>query len=305
MRIRLLGTAAGGGFPQWNCNCTNCYGVRHATLPARSRTQSSVAISADDQRWFILNASPDIRSQICAFPALVANQELRKSSIEGILLTDADLDHTLGLFTLREGDPLTVYASLQVQHALAVGLAISGVLEHYSGINWQEAASDISPLRYTNGVASRLNYVAHTVAGKPPRYMQDRAEPHAGDQVGYYIVDEETGGRLLYLPGLANFSETTLKYMQMCDVLLLDGTFWSETEMQQCGVGTTTATQMGHMPVGEPTGSLTILQNFPQIRRIYTHINNTNPMLIENSSEYAQVRAAGIEVGWDGLEVTI
>ncbi|GCE13253.1 pyrroloquinoline quinone biosynthesis protein PqqB [Tengunoibacter tsumagoiensis] len=305
MRVRLLGTAAGGGFPQWNCNCANCRGLRSGSLRAKTRTQSCVAISADDEHWFLLNASPDIRQQIEHAPALAPKEdEWRDTRINGILLSDADLDHTLGLFTLREGQPLTVYASPQVRQALTVGLPASTVLEAYSGIYWQELAHTPTPLLHADGTVSQLTYQAYPVAGKPPRYMEQRAEPQIGDRVGYRFVDQQTGGRLLFLPGLASFDTETRKYLGECDAVLFDGTFWSENEMEISHVGSTTASQMGHLPVGGPEGSLNYLQSLA-IKRIYIHINNTNPMLVEDSLEASIVHEAGIEIGWDGLEFTL
>lgn len=306
MRVRLLGTAAGGGFPQWNCNCVNCRGMRDGLIKARARTQSCVAISVDNQRWFLLNASPDIRAQIESFPSLTPPADSpRGTSIEDILLTDADLDHTLGLFILREGSPLNVFATSAVQHALTTGLTLGPVLECYSGITWHELSSELTPLPYSDNSPSALLYAAYPVAGKPPRYMEAHVSPQAGDRVGYRFVDKLTGGRLLFLPGLAFFDEKTRAYLQDCDALMLDGTFWSEHEMEQRHVGTTSATQMGHLPIGGPDGSLSHIASLPISRKIYMHINNTNSILIENSPEAMTVKAAGVEIGWDGLEFVL
>jgi pyrroloquinoline quinone biosynthesis protein B len=306
MRVRLLGTAAGGGFPQWNCNCVNCQGLRSGTIQAQPRTQSCIALSADDRRWFLVNASPDIRMQIEAFPSLTPPADTpRGTGIESILLTDADLDHTLGLFLLREGRPLDIYATSVVRRALTMGLTLSPVLERYCGINWHEPASEFTPLMYADGSPSGLLYTAYPLAGKPPRYMERHVIPQPGDRVGYRFVDKRTGGRLLVLPGLALFDDLTKTYLQACDALLLDGTFWSEDEMGQRHVGTTSAIKMSHLPVGGPSGSLTQIASLPISRKIYTHINNTNPMLIENSPEYATVKAVGVEIGWDGLELIL
>jgi pyrroloquinoline quinone biosynthesis protein B len=306
MRVRLLGTAAGGGFPQWNCNCENCRGLRAGTIQARPRTQSCMALSVDDRHWFLLNASPDIRIQIESFPPLIPPSDVwRGTSVAGVLLTDADLDHTLGLFLLREGLPLTIYATTFVRHALTAGLTLSATLECYCNVQWREPAHELTPLRYEDGSASGLSYAAYPIAGKPPRYMELHAVPQPGDRVGYRFVDEKTGGRLLFLPGLAFFDEVTQTYLQECDALLLDGTFWDEREMEERLVGTTPASQMGHLPVGGPYGSLAYIASLPIARKIYTHINNTNPMLVEDSAERAAVRAAGVEIGWDGLELTV
>jgi len=234
MRVRLLGTAAGGGFPQWNCNCINCQGVRSGLVLSRSRTQSCVAISADDQHWFLLNASPDIRTQLLSFPPLSPPPGAsRGAAIEGIFLTDADLDHTLGLFVLREGSPLTIYATLPIYHALTEGLNLHSTLMRYCPVEWRNPALALSTLCYADGTASGLQYAAFPIAGKPPRYIEHRVASQAGERVGYRFHDEKTGGRLLFLPGVAVLDETVKAQMRDCDGLLLDGTFWSEQEMQE------------------------------------------------------------------------
>lgn len=304
MRVRLLGTAAGGGFPQWNCNCRQCRGLRLGTVRARPRSQSSVALSADGARWFLLNVSPDIRQQIEAFPPLAPNPagNTRHSGIAGIFLSDADLDHTLGLLILREGLPQTIYATRSVRDSLTTGLTLFPALSHYCSIDWREPAEVLTTLSYADGSPSGLRYAACALEGHPPRYMGEQVTPHPGDRVGYRFVDEHTGGRLLYLPALAALTAPVKVLLADCDVLLLDGTFWSEQEMQESGTGTKTATQMGHLPVGGPEGSLIQLATQPLKRCIYVHINNTNPMLSEDAPEYAAVYESGSEVGQDGQE---
>jgi pyrroloquinoline quinone biosynthesis protein B len=306
MRVRLLGTAAGGGFPQWNCNCANCRGLRAGTLRAVPRTQSCVAVSSDEQHWFLLNASPDIRQQIHAFPALAPSPEQRRGTgIEGILLTDADLDHTLGLFLLREGEPLTIFASRQVRDSLSNGLLLDSVLNCYCGLNWREPTSSLTPLLCRDGLPSGLLSAAYPLADKPPRYRERHVAAQAGDRLGYRIVDEASGSCLLYLPGLGDFDALTDQYLQTCQALLLDGTFWSEDEMAEQGVGGKPAAQMGHLPVSGANGSLARIASLPISHKIYIHINNTNPMLNEESPEYKGVCANGVTVGWDGLEFRI
>jgi pyrroloquinoline quinone biosynthesis protein B len=306
MHVRLLGTAAGGGFPQWNCNCPNCQGVRSGVLQARSRTQSCVAISADHTHWFLLNASPDLRQQIEAFPPLTPPAgSPRGSSIAAILLTDADLDHTLGLFLLREGLHQTIYATSTVRHALTEGVTLAPVLSHYCGVEWREASPTWTQLCYADGSASGLLYTAFALPDKPPRYMRGREAANAGDRVGYCFIDEKTGGRLTFMPGVSALNETLMTYLHACDALLLDGTFWLENEMQVMAGSDASASLMGHLPVGGPDGSLEAIAPLPITHKIYTHINNTNPMLVEDSPEHALVKAAGIEIGWDGLELVL
>ena len=306
MHIRLLGTAAGGGFPQWNCNCRQCQGVRLGTLPAHARTQSSLALSTDGQHWFLLNASPDIRQQIEAFPPLTPPlSSMRGSRIAGIFLTDADLDHTLGLLILREGWPLTVYATSAVQQALTEGLLVLPALRHYCEVDWREPDTELTSLYYPDGTPAGLRYAACIVSGHAPRYMSETVVEQSGARVGYRFVDERTGGCLLYFPGLASLEESVRKLLPDCDALLLDGTFWSEEELQATHPAARGASAMGHWPVGGATGSLRQIASLPSKRRIYVHINNTNPMLIEDSPEYRAVHEAGVEIGQDGLEFTL
>jgi len=302
MLVRLLGTAAGGGFPQWNCNCANCRGVRSGALPARSRGQSCVALSADGRSWFLLNASPDVQSQIESFPPLLPRDGPRGTGIEGVLLTNADLDHTLGLFILREGDRLAVHATPAVRHGLAEGLSLDRVLGRYCGVTWIEPPVALAPLRCRDGSPSGLSYAAFAIPGKPPRYLGAEARATHGDSVGYRFVDESTGGRLLFMPDVSTLDDATMAQLGDCDALLLDGTFWDEREMQAMGLGSASAADMGHLPVGGPGGSLARIGGLPLARKIYLHINNSNPMLIDGSPEHVAVEAAGAVVGWDGLE---
>jgi len=293
MRVRLLGTAAGGGFPQWNCNCRNCCGIRSGSLQALPRTQSCVAISPDNRRWFLLNASPDIRTQIESFaPLQPAPGLIRGTGLEGVLLTNADLDHVLGLFILREGSEFFVCASARVKQALTEGLNLARVLGHYCKLDWREPAWELSPLLTNEGKSSGLQYAAFPVPGKSPRYLGRGSSAIPGDVIAYRFVDEATGGRLLFMPDLAALDERALHEMRSCDALLIDGTFWSDDEMNVMASGGATASEMGHLPVGGARGSLASLASLSIPRKVYIHINNTNPILIEGSAE------ASINIGF-------
>lgn len=301
MRVRLLGTAAGGGFPQWNCNCSLCRKAREGKAEAPARTQSSATVSADGKAWFLLNISPDIRHQIEAFPPLLPpSEKVRGTSIEGALLTNADLDHVLGIFILREGGVLHLHAPPAVRKALDEGLRILEVLKAYGGVAWHEPPADLEPLLKSNGSESGLLYEAFEVPGKLPRYAGSTALP--GSAVGYRLVDEKTGGKLAFLPDTAGLSGPVLDKLKDCGALLLDGTFWDEDEMPRTGTGSLTASQMAHLPLGGEGGSLEILRKLPVPRKIYLHINNTNPILDRSTPQYRQVREAGVEVGVDGME---
>jgi pyrroloquinoline quinone biosynthesis protein B len=304
MRIHLLGTAAGGGVPQWNCACAVCREARVANGRVRPRTQSSVAISVDGRSWFLLNASPDIRAQMENFqPLQPATGKGRHSPIEGVLITNADLDHTLGLMLLREGEKLRVHATQNVREALTEGISFQPVLESFCGTEWIEPPVAPEPLLLRDGSASGLMYQAVPLTGKPPRFMKTKTTE--GNVIGYQITDIKTGGRLLFLPDMASLNETVLRWLPQCDALLFDGTFWSETEMRDQGLGTLCAADMGHAPISGATGSLNVLAQLKVRHKIYTHINNTNPILIEDSTEAAAVRAAGCVVGRDGISLEI
>jgi len=305
MHVRLLGTAAGGGFPQWNCGCLNCDGVRRGTIRARPRSQSCAAVSAEGQRWFLLNASPDIRIQLESFEPLLSRGTVRGTGIQGILLTNADLDHTLGLLMLREGGRLSAHATSSVRRSLDEGLHLTEVLNPYAGVDWHQPPAILAPLICADGTSSGLSYAAFPVPGKLPRYREGRTAPNEDDTIGYELVEESTGKQLVYVPGLAALDRDVRTRLRDADALLVDGTFWSDDEMRTVGAGTLSAREMGHLPVGSEDGSLTVIASLPATRKIYVHINNTNPMLREDSPERRAVEKAGIEIGWDGMEFTL
>lgn len=291
--------------PQWNCNCAVCREARAGSGRVQARSQSSVAISADGRSWFLLNASPDIRAQIESFAPLQPSGEKRRNSpIEAVLLTNADLDHTLGLMLLREGEKLCVHATETVRLALTEGISFAPALESFCGVRWTEPTKKAEPLLRRDGSPNGLMYEAISLPGKPPRFMKGKA-PAEGHVVGYHITDIKTGGRLLFLPDVAELNETVLSWLPQCDVLLFDGTFWSENEMRERGMGTLSAADMGHAPISGERGSLRIFAELKVPHKIYTHINNTNPILIEDSAEHAAVKAAGCVVGRDGMELKI
>ncbi len=305
MRVRVLGSAAGGGFPQWNCNCANCHGVRGGTIPARPRLQPGVALSGDGRRWFLLGASPDVRLQIESFPPLLPKSGVRGTGLAGVLLTGADLDQVLGLLVLREGLAAVIHATAAVRRALIEGLRLDDILCCYCPLEWREPPGEPAPLRDAGGEPSGLHYQAFPVPGKPPRYREGRADASPGDTIGYRFVDERTGGRLVFLPSVAAWEDAVAAAVQDCDAVLFDGTFWDEDEMVRTGAGSLRAAQMGHLPVGGPDGSLARLAPLPIRHKVYVHINNTNPILREDSPERRAVEGAGVAVGWDGMEFTL
>jgi pyrroloquinoline quinone biosynthesis protein B len=307
MRIILLGTAAGGGLPQWNCNCRNCREARKGSSQVQPRMQSSAAVSANGTNWFLLNATPDLRFQLESRPELhPLTIAPRSTRIEAVLLTNADLDHTLGLLLMREGGKIRVHATPGIRRALTSGISVGPTLDSFCGTQWIRPSRKLSQLLCRDGSPSGLVYQAIELTGKkPPRYMKGRDSAQGDYSVGYRLVDERTGGKMVFLPDVAVLNEATLREASDCDVLLFDGTFWSENEMRKNGAGDLPASKTGHVPISGPHGSLKPLARLPAGHKIYTHINNTNPILREGSPECAAVRDAGLDIGRDGTEIVI
>jgi len=300
MRIRVLGSAAGGGFPQWNCGCPNCRGLRAGTLKATPRTQESVAISSDGERWALINASPEIRQQIESFPPLHPRQP-RHSPIAAILLTNGDLDHCLGLLSLRESHPLTVYATDRVRRGFTEGNVLYRTLERFSDqVTWR-----VLKLGREEELTSGLSVEAVAVPGKPPIHLEGRFPPDAEDNVGFRVRETRTGQVLAYFSGVGAVSPAVAQALAGADGVFFDGTFWSEDELPALGLGDKRARDMAHAPLSGPHGSLAALETLRASRRIFIHVNNTNPLLREDSPERAQVTARGWEIAYDGMEVTL
>ena len=304
MKLRVLGSAAGGGFPQWNCNCANCDGVRRGTIDARPRTQSSIAVTEDEQDWVLVNASPDLLAQIKATPALQPARAVRDSGIAAVLLMDAQIDHVTGLLMLRErGTPLPLFATAQVMADLKNGLNIASALAHYCKLDWREIAPgdhdfSIAPLAHTRFSALSLD-------SKAPPYSPHRNDPHPGDNIGLSITNTRNGRTAFYAPGLGALSPAVTQAMNAADVLLVDGTFWSADEMIRLGLSAKTAADMGHLPQDGPGGMIAVLDTMPAARKILIHINNSNPILREDSAERAVLARHGIEVAHDGMEIDL
>ncbi|MDN5696439.1 MAG: pyrroloquinoline quinone biosynthesis protein PqqB [Rubrobacter sp.] len=297
MWVRVLGAAAGGGFPQWNCGCPQCEAVRDGSRPCRPRTQSSVAISPDYRRWYLLNASPDIRAQIESFPALQP-QGVRNSPLQAVLLTDAELDHTLGLLPLREADRLEIHATSAAHETLRTGTSLLQTLDAYTQVEWRTVVvgTDVA-------LEGGLSYRAFGV----PTSKQARFGTGEGEEtvVGYRFTDERTGRALVYLPGAQELTEPVLAELEGCTCLLFDGTCWQDDDLIRLGIASKTSRDMGHLPIGGADGSLKQLSTLPVERKIYIHINNTNPILLEDSPERRSVEEHGFEVAEDGLEMEI
>lgn len=302
MQIKILGTAAGGGLPQWNCNCPNCQAVRASSEGIRSLNQSSIAVRANARPWFLVNASPDVRQQLellrDGIPA-----SIRSSPIAGILLTDAEIDHTTGLILLRESsDPLHVYGTETVRRALTEGFPLLSTLEGYCGVKWSLLEPGI-PINLGLNAANELEVEAFPLAAKPPKYMRYKAIADEVWVVGFTF--RASGKVMTYAPGLAQLDETVLERFESSDCILIDGTCWQDDELVNLGIANRKAREMGHLPLSGAAGSIHHLAQLHHPRKILVHINNTNPILMANSQERQVVESAGIEVGYDGLTIEL
>jgi pyrroloquinoline quinone biosynthesis protein B len=302
VRIQVLGSAAGGGCPQWNCACRNCRGARDGSVRVEARTQECVAVSSDDGKaWFLVNASPEIRAQIESCTALHP-REVRHSPIEGILLTNGDLDHTLGLLCLREWQRLVVYATDNVRRGFVENNVLYRTLQRFPGqVSWRSLPpGEEVELR----TASRLCAEAFPVPGKPPVHLEGLGAPSPGDNVALRIREPATGRVLVYASAVARMTPEFLAAAEAADCLFFDGTFWSEDELREVG-SDKRARDLAHLPIGGEGGSLAALSSVRRPQRIYIHLNNTNPVLREDSPERVAVERAGFRVACDGMEIAL
>ena len=298
MRIRVLGSAAGGGFPQWNCHCDTCEAARTG-VRARPRTQSSLAIRGGEGPWFLVNASPDARQQLEALtPGQVDG--VRAPPIAGVLLTDAEIDHTAGLLLLRESqEPVRVFGDQGVEQALRRGYPVLEILERYCGSQWQT----LEPGQARPLEGSSLTVEPFESGGDAPRYLDGSdVELQAS---GFVFRDGASGSVVTYAPGLARLDDGVLSRLATSDVVLVDGTFWRNDELARLGISTRSARDMGHLPLSGPGGTLEALARLERPRKVLVHINNTNPILLEDSPERETVQGAGVEVAYDGLEIAL
>ena len=303
----MLGSAAGGGCPQWNCACVNCRGARDGSVPVEPRTQECVAVSADGDAWFLLNVSPEIRTQIEAFPALHPRR-LRHSPIEGLVLTNGDLDHTLGLLSLREFHPLVVYATEAVRRGFVENNVLYRTLQRFAGqVTWRTLPLEGKvELSREDGRSSGLSVEAFPVPGKIPVHLEGLGwSPSSGDNVGLRIREHGSGGVLAYLSAVGRITREVLSAAERADCLFFDGTFWSEDELRELGASEKRASDMAHVPIGGEAGSLAALRAVRTPLRTYIHLNNTNPVLREDSPERAAVERAGWRIARDGMEIAL
>ncbi len=309
MKIRVLGSGAGGGFPQWNCNCANCRAVRAGAKGFSPRTQSSLAASANGRDWVLLNASPDLRQQIAACSALAPRieDEVRASPIKAVVVTNGDVDHVTGLLTLREAQPFTVYGARRVLDVLAAN-RIFNVLA--PAIVAREELPLGAPLELKGaGVDLGLSVEAFPVAGKIALWLEDALAANwgsvEGDTLGLKITETASGKSFFYIPGCASIDAELADRLRGAELVFFDGTLWHENEMIDQGLLGKTGSRMGHINMSGADGSLKAFSRLSVARKIYVHINNSNPALNAFSKERAEAEAAGWVIGEDGMEVAL
>ncbi|WP_461517236.1 pyrroloquinoline quinone biosynthesis protein PqqB [Porticoccus sp.] len=306
MKIQILGSAAGGGFPQWNCNCHNCSGIRAGTLNAKQRTQSSITVSADGENWILFNTSPDIRQQLASFAPLQPARQIRDTGISAIVLMDSQIDHTTGLLMLREGCPHQIWCTEMVEGDLSSGFPVFNVLKHWNGgNNVHRIPIGEADNSFVIPQIADLRLTAVPLLSSAPPYSPHRGNPHPGDNIGVQVEDLRTGKKLFYAPGLGQIEPHLRPLMENADVLLIDGTLWREDEMIVSGVGTKLGAEMGHLPQSGEGGMIEYLDTLEKPRKVLIHINNTNPILDEDSAERAELTAHGIEVSYDGMSIDL
>jgi pyrroloquinoline quinone biosynthesis protein B len=312
MHLKILGSAAGGGFPQWNCNYHLSRAARTGAAGVRARTQSSLAASANGSDWVIFNASPDIREQIAATRCLQpsATAPLRSTPISAVVLTNADVDHIAGLLSLRERQGFAIYATQRVLAVLKDN-SIFNVLDPVLVERRELALNKVTPVLDWQGHPTGITIEAFSVPGKIALFLEDEAKAQQnfgteeGDTVGFRIFAAAETANAFYVPGCARVDEDLKERFAGAECLMFDGTVFTDDEMLKAGVGAKTGRRMGHMHISGADGSIAALAEVAIQRRIYVHINNTNPILDERSAEAALVRRNGWEIGYDGMEVRL
>jgi pyrroloquinoline quinone biosynthesis protein B len=307
MLIKVLGSGAGGGLPQWNCNCANCSHARAFTNGLKPRTQSSIAVSLNGDDWVLINASPDLLAQLRAHPELQPGRSLRDSGIAAVMLCDAQIDHVTGLLMLRERtSALPLYATRPVLDDLSSAFPLIPLLGHYCGVEQHPITPGES---FRIEALPDVRFTPIAIESAAPPYSPHRNAPVPGDNIALLIERVATGARAFYAPGLAHASDVVMAAMRSAQVVLVDGTFWTDTEMIDLGLSRKHATEMGHLaqcPANERPGMIALLDTLPDTtRKVLIHINNTNPILDPASDAHAVVREHGIEIAEDGMELQV
>jgi pyrroloquinoline quinone biosynthesis protein B len=307
MQIKILGSGAGGGFPQWNCNCANCRAVRAGEAGFTARTQSSLAVSADGENWLLLNASPDLRQQIAATPQLAPRPAdgVRASPIKAVVLTNGDVDHIAGLLNLREAQPFGLYAARRVLNVLETN-RIFEILAPNLVSRIELPLGEAAPIAGA-GVDLGLSVESFAVEGKIALYLEDAKAANfgtqAGDTLGLKVTERTSGKSFYYVPGCAKIDEALAMRLKGAALVFFDGTLWHENEMIEQGLMGKTGSRMGHINMSGEDGSIAAFAELGVDRKIFIHINNSNPVLNVFSEERAQANAAGWKIGEDGMEV--
>lgn len=292
----VLGSAAGGAFPQWNCRCPVCALAWAGDKRVRARTQAGIAVSANDGRWTLINASPDLPAQVRATPALHPNSGLRGSPIDAVVLTGAEIDQIAGLLALRESTAFTLYAT-PASHAAVASNAVFDAMS----LMKRRAVNPGERFMLAGGIEATI----FMVPGKLPLYLEGQSpELDAESPANVGIELQRDGARIVFVPGAASVTDAMRERFARADVVLFDGTLFADDEMIRLGTGEKTGRRMGHMPIDGEGGSLKMLSGL-QTRRIYIHINNTNPILIDGSTERKKVEAAGWDIAEDGMEIAL
>ena len=307
MRVTVLGSAAGGGFPQWNCACPNCSRLRAGHLRFQARSQAQVVVCPNAGECYLLNASPDLRAQIVATPLLTPGQPPRNTPIAGVLLTSADVDSIAGLLHLREFQPLHIYSTLSVRRIVLEENRIFRVLNRANPpAIWHDMQLNtwfpLGTATSSSGEPSIRCRMVPLGSAYPDYVSQGLRRSLLPDEAVIGLVLAQGSKQAFYAPALPGRSEEWKDWARSSDLCLLDGTFWDENELISAGVGSKTAREIGHVPLSGAGGLLEMSNAGMRGRRVLIHINNTNPILDEDSSEYREVRDAGWEIAYDGME---
>lgn len=307
MKIHVLGAAAGGGYPQWNCNHPNSRRARSNDPAAKQRTQSSIAVSADGEDWFLFNASPDLRQQINDNDILQPKRDLRHSPIQGVVLTNADVDHVAGLLNLRESQPLTVYGTHRVLDVLKANTIFNVLNPEFVNREAMKLDEPVE-LKKTDGTAAGIRVIPFAVPGKVALWLEDASKGDnfgsvEEDTIALEVRDASDSTRFFYVPACARMTPELAERLRGAELVFFDGTLWVDDEMIRDGVGVKTGQRMGHMSNSGSDGSIAALRDLDIQRKVFIHINTTNPILLDDSDERREVEAAGWEVSYDGMKL--
>ncbi|MBC7583803.1 MAG: pyrroloquinoline quinone biosynthesis protein PqqB [Tardiphaga sp.] len=306
LRVIVLGAAAGGGIPQWNCGCKICRAARE--MPALQGSQASIAVTVDNEHWFLINASPDLRQQLIANPPLHPKAgQLRHSPIAGVILTNGEVDAVAGLLSMREGSPFTLYAHPRVLAILQANSIFNVLAE--KNVHRQSLAIDqgFEPT-LPNGAPSGLAVLPFAVPGKGAWYLEGHAHPGGtdddGDTLGLRIEDRATGQYFFFVAACARVTPELQQRLHGAPLVLFDGTVWHDNELIDAGLGVKTGQRMGHLAMSGPDGAIAMLADSDIAQKVFLHINNSNPALLPHSPQRAKVQQAGWQIGHDGMEIT-